>query len=254
MAKGLTGVVAVTLGTSYVNVGGGHGCAILAGGAVRCWGSDYSGELGDGTTNDSAAPVAPVGLGSAVALSSYGPAISAALADGTLWQWGDGALPHPVDGGIVNAVAVSAGLIFACVLLSDGTPRCWGHNFEGQLGQGGIPGSHPPSQIPVVVAGVHHAVAIGSGQDHTCAVLDDGTLRCWGWNYNGQLGGGDTLINPPLVKVVGVHDAVGVAGGGGHTCALLKNGTVRCWGANDLGQLGNGGGGDSLVAVEPIGL
>ena len=90
--------------------------------------------------------------------------------------------------GLTNAVALGGGYNHACALLADGTMRCWGHNIFGQLGD---PASVPTgSAVPVTVSGINGARAITTGAFHTCAVLQDGTLRCWGHNGQGQLGDG----------------------------------------------------------------
>ncbi|MEM4461028.1 MAG: hypothetical protein QXY70_02735, partial [Nanopusillaceae archaeon] len=78
------------------------------------------------------------------------------------------------------------------------------------------------------------------GESHTCALLSNGSVACWGYNYYGQLGDGTNTNRATPVNVVGIDNAVAIAAGWGHTCALLSNGTVRCWGRNNYGQLGDG--------------
>jgi len=191
------------------------GCAVLAGGAVNCWGLGESGQRGDGTTNTFAA--------SPVAVS-----------------------------GITTAVAVAAGYNHACALLANGAIRCWGSNVDGQLGSPSTPSSG--SSVPVAVSGIAGAVAIATGAYHTCALLQDGTLRCWGRNDQSQLGDGTRTSAASPVRVNGITDAVAVSGGGVHTCAVLRDGTARCWGENEFGQLGDGTTNTASTPVQVVGL
>jgi alpha-tubulin suppressor-like RCC1 family protein len=93
------------------------------------------------------------------------------------------------------------------------------------------------------------ATAIAVGGAHTCALLTDGTVRCWGANYRGQLGDGTTTFSSAPVRVEGLSDIVAIAAGDRHTCALRREGTVWCWGANDFGQLGKRGAAAGLASA-----
>jgi alpha-tubulin suppressor-like RCC1 family protein len=181
-----------------------HSCALAVDGGVRCWGANDTGQLGDGTTQSRNGPVAVVGLSG------------------------------------LTATAVVAGRLHSCALFSDGRVRCWGYNYYGQLGDGGGPNRSVPALVSNL-AGLT-VVAIGAGQNHTCAVISDGTLRCWGWNGYGQLGDGSNNNNRPTPVTVqglaGVSIAA-VSGGWGHTCAVTGSGAVYCWGFNSNGQLGD---------------
>ncbi len=196
-----------------IEAGAFHQCALLQDTTVRCWGLNDYGALGNGTftgtTNAGASnptPVAVVGLTGAVAISSGGYHTCARFPNGTLQCWG----------------------------LNDGDPNT-GARGGGQLGN---PAAGDLSPTPVPVTGITTATAVTAGGFHTCALLPNGTVQCWGQNDQGQLGNGTTDPAPPTVAprnatpvtVSGINNAIAVSAGGWHTCALLQDGTVRCWG------------------------
>lgn len=233
-----------------------HNCAARHSGQPACWGDNGFGQLGDGTTTDRLNSVAITSIGNAVALSPGGSHTCALLSDGSLRCWGRNALgavgdgtnidrltPVPVSGLFSNpaslVAALAGGALHNCALLANGTVRCWGSNSGGRLGNG----TTLDSSIPVTVSGLANAVGLSSGNTssgHTCALIVDGTVRCWGLNSLGQLGDGTATNQSTPVAVAGVTTAVALAAGNAHTCALLANGLVRCWGANNVGQLGDG--------------
>lgn len=160
----------------------------------------------------------------------------------------DDCVPEPTGG----AVAITAaGNGHSCALIDDGSARCWGINGSGgRLGDG----TNFNSSVPVVVSGLSGADSIEAGGDHTCAVLDDGSARCWGANSDGQLGNGTTTNSNVPVVVPGLDGVVAVSAGTFFTCAVLVDGSARCWGANENGQLGNGTTVSSNVPVVVSGL
>ena len=97
-------------------------------------------------------------------------------------------------------------------------------------------------------------IATNADGMHTCAVKEDSTVRCWGFNAGGQLGDGTTTNRSSPVQVPALSGAVSVATGDFHSCALLSGGTVRCWGANTEGQLGDGSTSTRLTPVAVSGL
>ena len=258
-ASGAGAVSAVDLGAFY-------SCALLQDGSVRCWGANDSGQLGDGTTTNSSTPVAAAGITGAGAVSSGGFHTCARFPNGTLQCWGrnnagqlgpavtgDRSLtPVQVTG--VTATAVSAGGFHTCALPGDGTVLCWGANDLGQLGNGTVsPTADTSNPTPVTVSGItadNPAVALSAGGWYTCALLQNGTIRCWGDNTYGQLGNGAILVSPspssPVtptptpVAVNGITTAVAIEAGVFHMCALLRDGTMQCWGGGEEGRLGNG--------------
>src|SRR5439155_189646 len=117
------------------------------------------------------------------------------------------------------------------------------------------------STVPVAVVGLSNAVAVAARGYHSCALLGDGTVRCWGRNADGQLGDGtvaDPATGPPgsstPVQVSGITGAAAVIAGGYHTCALFTDGTAQCWGRNDDGQLGDGTITRSSTPVQAVGI
>ena len=258
-----------------IEAGDNHTCALLASGNVRCWGFGANGRLGYGNTNDlgddpneTPANLANVAVGGTVVqIAAGGSHTCALLADGTVRCWGantsgqlgygntttigDNETPAaagPVDvGGTV--VQITAGASHTCALLADGAVRCWGSGALGRLGYGNtftIGNDETPAAAgPVDVGGPVKQIAAGG--NHTCAVLDTGEVRCWGFASSGQLGYGNTITVggqpdrlPAAFGPVNVGGAVAeVALGESHTCARLETNTVRCWGRGEHGQLGH---------------
>jgi alpha-tubulin suppressor-like RCC1 family protein len=125
----------------------------------------------------------------------------------------------------------------------------------GELGNGTATNSFTDS--PVTVSGLHGATGVAAAAGHSCAVLNDGTIQCWGTDDNGQLGDGNSgtyAESATPVQVLNIANATSVAAGDNHTCARLADGTVTCWGANSSGELGDGTTTDSatLVAVSRL--
>jgi len=236
-----------------IAAGGSHSCALLTDGTVKCWGRDDKGQLGNGdeTTADSATPVTVTGITTATSLALGFSYSCALLTGGTVKCWGyndygnlgDGTRANsatPVDvSGITTATSIASGRNHVCALLTDGTIKCWGHNGDGPIGNGEV---SREQTTPVNVTGIETATSIAAGGWHTCALLTDGTMMCWGWNIKGQLGyetvPEDDRRYPDIVS--GITTATSIGLGGYHSCVLLTDGTVKCWGENIYGQLGNG--------------
>jgi len=244
-----------------------HICGILDNGSVSCWGYNSNGQLGNGGTEWQLSPTLTGSLGTnrtAVALSSGGYHTCAILDNGSVscWGWnnygqlGDGTSGSAADkytptqtsslGANRTAVAISSGTYHTCVILDNGDVSCWGLGTYGRLGNGGTSNQNTPTLTSSLGAG-RTAVALSSGYYHTCAILDNGAVSCWGANWFGLLGnGGSSQQNSPtLTSSLGANrTAVAISTGssiGFHTCAILDNGDVSCWGRNSNGQLGNGG-------------
>jgi alpha-tubulin suppressor-like RCC1 family protein len=152
--------------------------------------------------------------------------------------------------GVSNATAIAAGEEHSCALLADGTVKCWGYNSYGQIGDN----TTTTRQVPTLVLGIDAGTAIGiwAGPAHSCALMVDGTAKCWGQNIHGQLGDGTTTTRPMATAVSDPSGVVRMALGGDWTvsalsCAILVDGTVRCWGDNAYGQVGDFSTTDRLV-------
>ncbi|MFZ0041926.1 MAG: hypothetical protein WAK93_11510 [Solirubrobacteraceae bacterium] len=255
-ASGALAVVGIT-NARQVTGGDLHACALAAGGRVECWGDNSNGQLGDGTETERTSPVAVTGIRSAKQVSAGGNHTCALLAGGKVACWGSNSDGQLGDGttkdrlrpvavkGIRHATMVAAGFYETCALLAGGTARCWGGNAYGDLGDGTARGPEKCgldrcSRRPVAVHGIARATSIAVGAFHACAALANGHVRCWGFNYYGQLGDGTRTDRTRPVAVAGITTARRVSASTLHSCALLASGTVACWGDNKDGQLGDG--------------
>ena len=241
----------------------GSGCAV-GGGAVRCWGRNGAGQLGDDSFQPRIAPAVVPGLTAPTQVATGADHACALVAGGLVRCWGrcgagqlgDGTgltRPSPVTvdglGGAATAVAASADT--TCAVVAGGTVRCWGSGASGQLGDGT---TSPLQFTPVVVSGLSGVTQLTAGTEHFCAVVTGGTVRCWGSGGSGQLGQGLNASSSTPVTVSGLSGVSRVAAGFQHTCAQLASGGVRCWGSNDYGQLGDGTFTSRLTPVTAAGL
>lgn len=216
-------------GVTRIAAGQSHTCALTTdgttGGIAQCWGSNLSGEVGNGSSS--------ANLENPVLVADVG---------------GSGSLTGITD--------ISAGGQHTCAVTGGGNVRCWGSNSAGQLGNSATPSGVSRTPIAVLVAQTPETelggvTAIATGSGHTCALTTDGStsgiVQCWGANNVGQLGDGTTVnrSNPTPVFLVGtagatLTDVTSIAPGGQHTCALTSTGAARCWGRSDFGQVGDG--------------
>ena len=271
-----------------------HSCAILDDGSVHCWGFGANGRLGYAATANVLSPAAAqaVDLGpgrTATAITAGASHTCAILDNGSVRCWGNGVSGRlgygdqrsigddetpgsagPVDiGAGRSAVAISAGDFHTCVIRDDGALLCWGFGSGGQLGYGGtadIGDNETPASAGPVNLGGRTARAVSGGKGHTCAILDDGSARCWGFGADGRLGYGGTATVPsalaaPPINLGPGRTATAIAAGEAHSCAILDNGAVRCWGFGGNGRLGSGATdsigndpGETPASVPPVDL
>ncbi|MEM7111123.1 MAG: cadherin domain-containing protein [Chloroflexota bacterium] len=244
-------VSGLSSGVSALAAGYYHTCAVTSSGGVVCWGYNYNGQLGDGSTTDHHTPVAVSGLSSGVsALAAGGYHTCAVTSSGGVVCWGnnyhgqlgDGTTterhtPVAVSGLSSGVSAVAAGQYHTCAVTSSGGVQCWGRNIYGQLGDGTTTYRHTPVAVSGLSSGVS---AVAASLYHTCAVTSSG-VECWGLNHRGQLGDGSTTPSTTPVAVSGLSSGVSaLAVGESHTCGRINSGGVQCWGYNYNGQLGDG--------------
>jgi alpha-tubulin suppressor-like RCC1 family protein len=236
----------VMRGTRAFVGGSSHTCAVALEGSGYCWGSNGSGELGDGTTTPSATPKAISGGLTFSMLSAGGARTCGLTIEGVAHCWGlnTGALPSPVPTSLAFST-ITSGSSHHCALTSSGAAFCWGGNSSGQLGDG----TTTTSTSPVAVAGGRTFVDIDASGTHTCALTVTGAIFCWGLNGSGQLGNGSTGGQSSVpVAVAGANEFVSIATQANlssgvwtsATCALSAAGDAFCWGTNASGQLGDG--------------
>ncbi len=270
---------------SQVAIGGYHTCVLLEDGKARCWGQNGYGQLGYGHTEqigDDEPPVSAgnINLGSRVEQIATGEKHTCALLEGgNVRCWGDnercqlgyghteqiGDDEPPASAGNIDlggvAEEITIGGNRTCVLLEGGKMRCWGNNQNGQLGYGDEENICDDETLSnagdIELGGTVQKIAVG--EYHTCALLESGRLRCWGWNERGLLGyeptrlkergdigyamdfiGDDEVPAAVEAEILIGGEVIELIAGKGHTCALLEGGRVRCWGWNEYGQLGYG--------------
>ncbi|MES1165063.1 MAG: protease pro-enzyme activation domain-containing protein [Verrucomicrobiota bacterium] len=246
-----------------------HTCAVRGTGVVTCWGANSTGELGNGTTTNSAIPVTVAGLNGASALTASSVAVGndhtcAQLPNGTVACWGNNSFSELGLGNVGQqnvpmTLTLQASLVtmtstghHGCVLLSDGSVWCWGLNNFGEVGDGTL----TPRNTPVSIAGLGgtKALSANGGRAGTCALLSDGSARCWGQNDQGQIGDGTTTQRLTPATVTGLTGATAISAGFRHTCAVMSGGSISCWGHNQFGELGDGTTTNRLTPVAVQGL
>jgi alpha-tubulin suppressor-like RCC1 family protein len=265
-----------------VAAGDSHVCVLTLAGSVLCWGDNTYGQLGDGSTTESASPVTATLGSNAVEIALGGATSCAVMSSGGVKCWGLGDVGQLGDGGsggghkqttatdvqvsgggvLTGATQVAVGANYGCALLEGGLVDCWGKNDAGQLGRG-ITSTLSAFAMPVVTAldgsPLQGATQVTAGGAHACVRMYTDRLKCWGQGETGQLGDGSSGVGassalphtvvdhyePYATSIPYLEGVSQVSAGGAHTCAFLKwdgSNPYRCWGDNSSGQLGDGGG------------
>jgi alpha-tubulin suppressor-like RCC1 family protein len=207
-----TPATGMTTGVAKVVTGKGHTCALKTNGQVWCWGRNWSGQLGDGTTTE----------------HNTGAQIT----------WPIQPAPAITD--------VVCGEEFTCVVTGTGGAFCFGENGYGQLGDD----TTTDRATPTPVTGMAAQVAdVEAGAQHTCLIKDDHGLWCWGSNYYGRVGDGSSTERHLPVAVTNLDAEVTTAAGGRRSTCAIKAGLLYCWGYNYYGQVGDGTTSDRYVAT-----
>lgn len=230
----LGGLVDISVGTEGA-------CATSEDGSTYCWGNDDYGLVGDGAPFKEQYTPQRVTTGLAHVSVGYGHACAVKGSEivcwgrGTYGQLGDGRDLGitPTKIGLTGMTEVGVGNSFACAR-SSAKVYCWGSNSIAQLGNGG----GDPSSQPMEIAMPAQVTGLTVGAYHACVATATVGPRCWGANYGGQLGVGDTDYKAGIVAPA-IASQLLVAGDS-FTCAITAGGAVQCWGANDYGELGDG--------------
>jgi len=208
-----------------------------------CWGDNASGQLGDGTYSPSSLPVKVTGLIDIVAIAAGGGHTCAIAESSSAKCWGynyygqlgDGTrtmsnLPVDVTGLSDSVISITAGLDHTCAITSEGEAKCWGKNHFGRLGNGSNSLWSTTPENVIDLGGV--AIGLSAGNEHTCALLNSGGVRCWGSNSSDELGVAEKKkVSKTPMDVVGLDSGVTtITTGYSKSCAISNSGIVKCWG------------------------
>ena len=209
-----------------------HSCAVMRGGAVKCWGRNSEGQLGVGNRTDSNVPVDVAGLSGVSAIKAGGYHTCALLGTGGVKCWGYGIYGQVGNGSTADSIApadviglssgvaeVEVGGYYSCARMTSGGVKCWGLNEYGQLGNSATANSSTPVNVSNLNSGVEE---LAVGDSHTCAVVSGGAVRCWGNNIFKQLGSDGIAFSAVPVTAGGLGAGVStIATGGWHTCVRV---------------------------------
>lgn len=239
------------VGLRDISAGVDHTCAVTTDRTIKCWGQGGNGQLGDGQDANSSTPVDVIGINNADKVYASNDYSCALLTSGQAKCWGknsnaqlgDGSTTERIEPVLVDApgvsfIQLSLGNNHTCATSSDNDAYCWGRNNKGKLGDG----TQTTRSVPTKVSGLDGLVLkVMAGQQHSCALVFGGAVKCWGNNSNGQLGDGTNAQSNTAVDTINLGDdpVKDLAVGMHHSCAILADNSARCWGKNADGQLGD---------------
>jgi alpha-tubulin suppressor-like RCC1 family protein len=217
----------VRAGSAHANdvaLGARHSCALGEKGDVTCWGASDAGQLGG-------VPAGTVIVTDAIALAAGGDATCAISRDRSLRCWGRlpvrGVLPVTRVEGLADVVGVAVAASHVCAVRAWGGVACWGRDEEGELGDGAFTDRSDPVDVVGLTV---PALAVAVGRAHSCALLRNSTVHCWGANARGQLADGTRGHRASPVLVNGLFEIEALSAAGDATCARFADGSARCWG------------------------
>ena len=238
----LTEAPATSIYATSISVGGAYACALLNNGRVLCWGDNSDGQLGDGTYNDHGTATEVINLPEMIAISAGGGHTCALANEGTVKCWGQNdsgqlgigtkeIILEPVDiPNLVNVTSISAGFEHTCAVINDGSVKCWGKNLNGRVGNGS---NERLILSPTDVVELGTTITfVSAGNEHTCALTNNGDVKCWGRNVDGELGiGQDKNFSKTPMDVLGLEERiVALTTGFARSCAVTDKGKITCWG------------------------
>jgi alpha-tubulin suppressor-like RCC1 family protein len=256
----LTGVTDITVGFY-------HTCALLDTGAVKCWGENSYGQLGINQSGDLAAPgSSPVGFSTNVVAIAAGDYHTCLLKNnGEMYCWGRNSEGQIGDGTTTNRFApqkisslgsikkMATGGRHTCAITVSDHTFCWGSNENGQIGRGTTTTFYLTAKELVNLSS---PTSLSLGANHSCALINDGSVECWGNSFNGATGSKQnfTILEPKLVRgFYGPAQAISKGFNSNHVCGILGN-RIKCAGKNNFGQLGDGTTTDNESAAIVINL
>ena len=239
-----------------VSLGENHSCALNNSGEVFCWGDNSEGQLASNTIEESSIPIQIPHLSKITMISSGNNHTCALHLKGEVFCWGDNRSGQIGNKRIQNKVSVnlvqnlknvreiSAGGSTTCATTKDNFVFCWGDNSFSQVGiENSLENKNAKILMPTKMETLQDVLMVSVGENHACALINNGTIDCWGSNSNNNFQLGKitkSSVHPTPIEVPNMLDMKFVSSGGLHSCGLKSNGSIYCWGNNYQGQLGNG--------------